>query len=750
MSRRVPLVDPAAIDAIERTLRSLVQPDSIVEIRALGIPGRGKPYNAAGYFDDLRTAAEEAARVDSERKPAGIYFTLNPPHDSLIARAPNQIVDYLEHVTADKEIKRRRLLYLDYDVDKFANISATEAEHHAARQLCEETEHLLCHQYGFPRPAIGDSGNGYVGLLRLDLPNDDESAQLLRRFLEAIQHMTRGVFTDPTMPRAQIDAKTFNASRIGRLFATWNRKGFSTPNRPHRLSSLGELPEPFEVVTREQLEAIAALAPEPEQPPRRVSSNGHDFARLHVDRYLDARGMRFKTKQLRDGRTAFILEQCPFDETHGGSGEVAVFQSGDGKLGFECKHNSCHGRRWQDFKEKVGAPDQGHYDRPPSHNSNRKAHHGDPPHDEREAPPDDGNYEAIRVQRQTVSEAEPCDKPTITPISIEDLVRDCPTLRPPLTHGLLRESEVGNIIGAPKIGKSWMMYSYALSVATGREWLGQFPCERRKVLFIDNELHRQTLAHRIPRVAEAMGLEPADYNGQLELVSLRGKSYDLPAIVNSIIARIEYDTYALVCLDAWYRALPEGVSENDNAQVMRLYNCIDEACETQGCSWANVHHASKGSQSEKSVTDIGAGAGAQSRAADLHMVMRPHEEPGVFVMEAAVRSFAPVEPLPLRWEFPLWVPAAGVDPALLKGRQSRQQERKLEEDRKAGNLIVDFLRKASTPQATKRIKAEAGMGLDRCERILAALARNGDINGEMRMVKGRECQFWSLPEGETV
>lgn len=55
-----------------------------------------------------------------------------------------------------------------------------------------------------------------------------------------------------------------------------------------------------------------------------------------------------------------------------------------------------------------------------------------------------------------------------------------------------------------------------------------------------------------------------------------------------------------------------------------------------------------------------------SRAADCHMVLRPHEEPGVVVKEVAVRSWPPAEPLCLRYIHPRWVVADGLDPAALK------------------------------------------------------------------------------------
>lgn len=86
-----------------------------------------------------------------------------------------------------------------------------------------------------------------------------------------------------------------------------------------------------------------------------------------------------------------------------------------------------------------------------------------------------------------------------------------------------------------------------------------------------------------------------------------------------------------------------------------------------------IHHSTKGNQSGKAVTDVGAGAGAQSRAADTHLVLRPHEEPGVAVLDAAVRSWPPIEPRCLRWSFPVWTVEDSLDPADLKSEKPRRK-----------------------------------------------------------------------------
>ena len=130
-------------------------------------------------------------------------------------------------------------------------------------------------------------------------------------------------------------------------------------------------------------------------------------------------------------------------------------------------------------------------------------------------------------------------------------------------------------------------------------------------------------------------------------------------------------------LDAFYRFMPGGGDENDNGTMANIYNRIDAFADRLGWCFVLIHHSTKGSQTGKSVTDVGAGAGAQSRATDTHLVLRPHEEDGVVVLDAAVRSWKPVEPMCLRWSFPVWTVEDGLDPASLKNqRAGKKREQK--------------------------------------------------------------------------
>lgn len=259
-------------------------------------------------------------------------------------------------------------------------------------------------------------------------------------------------------------------------------------------------------------------------------------------------------------------------------------------------------------------------------------------------------------------------------LSVRGLLARHPELRPPVLHGLLREGETMNIIAPPKTGKSWLVLDLAVAVATGRSWLDRFDTERGDVLIIDNELHAETTANRVPKVARARRVDIDQIAESLFVANLRGGLQDLVSL-GPYFDSLQPGRFRVIVLDAWYRFMPADTDENDNGAMASLYNRIDHHAARLGCSFVLIHHATKGSQAAKSITDVGAGAGAQSRATDTHLVLRQHEEDEVIVLDAAVRSWPPIEPVCLRRFFPVWDVDDTLDPTLLRRDHVRRRTR---------------------------------------------------------------------------
>ena len=155
-----------------------------------------------------------------------------------------------------------------------------------------------------------------------------------------------------------------------------------------------------------------------------------------------------------------------------------------------------------------------------------------------------------------------------------------------------------------------------------------------------------------------------------------------------------------------------------------IFNKIDHYAEITGSAFAIVHHSSKGDQSDKSVTDMGSGAGSISRATDTHLVIRPHETEGMAVLEAVTRSFKQVEPTSIKLDYPLWV-AVAVAPNVRK-RKAMKEANQDESDVEADQDLISILSINSERWRTvSEIRKATGWGEVRAGRcIMRALKRD--------------------------
>jgi hypothetical protein len=306
---------------------------------------------------------------------------------------------------------------------------------------------------------------------------------------------------------------------------------------------------------------------------------------------------------------------------------------------------------------------------------------------------------------------------TVKPIALawEDQKAE---LRPIIVDGVCREGETVNLIASPKIGKSLIATLLAYSVALGLKWLGRFDTSQGSVLIIDNELHEETLLYRFKEIGESAFGSRAK-GAQIDYHCLRGKNVDIHKL-GLIMEMIPMGRYKLIVLDALYRFLPEGTSENDNAQMMAIYNQLDRFADKTGSSVVVVHHSSKGNQSEKSVTDIGSGAGSMARASDTHIVIRPHKEEGLSVLQGEARSFERIEPMSLKrrglvWEFDRAAPevfsgGSRVDPISEAADQEKLREWLRGKDYQSRNAMED-----------------SGLGARKVKRVVAHLMEAGEL-----------------------
>jgi P4 family phage/plasmid primase-like protien len=326
---------------ISRTLQLWCEDGQVYELR---IPKTKKRGVISGYFDDLDALAVNADTLSDDVDVPAVYITLNPVIPDLIARSANETIDRSEVTTKDHEIARRRLLLVDCDPIRPVGISSSEAEHEAAIDRSRQIRDFLSSE-GFPLSLLADSGNGAHNVYRIDLPNDQEAADLVKRFLESLAVR----FGDAVVA---VDTSVWNASRICKLYGTMTRKGSNHPSRPWRKSTILDCPETLEVVPVELLRKIAnppIIVTAPIIPPKktRTMTPGKNTA-TDVEKMMADKGLKFSKPTPYEDGVRWVLEECPWHEEHSdGPGGSAIFLR-NGIIGFDCKHAHCQERTIRD------------------------------------------------------------------------------------------------------------------------------------------------------------------------------------------------------------------------------------------------------------------------------------------------------------------------------------------------------------------------------------------------------------------
>jgi len=352
-----------AADTIEirRALQLLYPPppwrDFCVELR---VPGTAKG-TVAGYFTDPEKLAVWAARLsggfNSHRGPVkveAVYVSLNPLTPALLARAANRCAYFMKHTAQDADVLHRNWLGIDFDPVRPSGVSSTDGEHERALERARQAREWL-RGLGWPEPILADSGNGAHLLFRVDLPNTQETTELVRRVVAAV-----AAFYGDNM--VDVDLKVHNAARLWKLYGTLAAKGDDLPERPHRLARLLEIPTTLEVVPLEALQRVAAMVPATPRGPVEGSGARVD---LDVGAWLEKHGLEIYSEKEWNGGRLWVLRRCPWNPEHTNLSSF-VYQGPDGRVTAKCHHNSCRDKGWADlrdllepgWKEKEKAPEE--------------------------------------------------------------------------------------------------------------------------------------------------------------------------------------------------------------------------------------------------------------------------------------------------------------------------------------------------------------------------------------------------------
>ena len=327
-------------NTIEKFLTAIWKVGEVREVRAFDASG----YPYFGYFDSPEKAAKAIEKI---YQSFIVYITLNPCEKLLLARAANRIKKFSklkkDSTTSDDNIVELKILLIDCDPETpIKGISSTKEELEQTKRLAEQV--IL--EIGSPF-VYGMSGNGHHLLYWHDAKDPQQLKEYLNKLADKLDNAG-----------AKIDRTVYNPSRITKVLGTWARKGDPIDERPHRQSKV------IEVNSNSKILSIPPV-PEKTAEPKKITTqrteifpkNGNGQNHFDVRQFLTTHGIMVKSEKAWKGCTMLVLDECVFDSNHK-AGEAAVVIHPDGKLSYQCFHNSCKAKpnTWSDLRQRLGSP----------------------------------------------------------------------------------------------------------------------------------------------------------------------------------------------------------------------------------------------------------------------------------------------------------------------------------------------------------------------------------------------------------
>lgn len=318
-------------------LERLIEDVRVIELRH----NTGTRWES-GLFDHLDPLL---AAIRRRRDAGNLYVTLNRPGDIPVSN------DMRSRALKDSDIAMITRIPFDLDPVRQAGTASTDAELQAAIEARGLLVNLLA-SHGWPRPALGMSGNGAHALYRARVEASPGWRQATGVIYAALRVQLQEEFDRLGVV---FDTTVRNPARIWRLYGTINRKGDPTPERPHREATIDIPRSGWQPVTLKTLRnTYRAMRPlivrERPAPLRRRGQvqGGGDYSTLDIVAWFAAHDSY--RRPLNDGKHAV---RCPWAGEHttiaANGTDTVVWEVGAGGWpSFHCSHAHCEGRSLRD------------------------------------------------------------------------------------------------------------------------------------------------------------------------------------------------------------------------------------------------------------------------------------------------------------------------------------------------------------------------------------------------------------------
>lgn len=215
-------------------------------------------------------------------------------------------------------------------------------------------------------------------------------------------------------------------------------------------------------------------------------------------------------------------------------------------------------------------------------------------------------------------------------------------------EGFLREQAILFNFGAPGSIKTYIATDAAIAIATGGLFLGSYPCQRGRVLIVQEDtLDSDFQQAYLGPLVRARGVDPEELRGHLFVAPPGGMSLDAPSRLQDLCAWLEAQKPDLLIIDAFY-LMHEGEGYGkDLGPIMKRIKALRTK---YGCAIWIIDHDRKGKgdgNSSENPIDRLWGGRQKSAAVDAIMESRPvkgsHGE--TFLDVIKLRGAKPAEPI---------------------------------------------------------------------------------------------------------
>lgn len=277
----------------------------------------------------------------------------------------------------------------------------------------------------------------------------------------------------------------------------------------------------------------------------------------------------------------------------------------------------------------------------------------------------------------------------------------------PIATGLFDAGDRVAIVGQSKARKSFYALQLAVSVCTGKPFLG-IETVKQRVLLVNGEIVARSYKKRLRRMLARLGADAASLDG----LFIANASEDSEAwTFRRVLSLAKSVSAAVAVVDPAYLLLGDEVNQAEVKDAVRGMKAFASA----GVTLISVFHAAKGKVGDRQVIDRISGSGIFARDCSTLISLVEHaNEVDHAVMQAVARNYPPVAPMTVRFEDGAFEVAYGVAPT---EKTSATKPRKVYSSAALRECFTE------EPQAyaaqLERIRSQLGCGRDRAKEEVA-------------------------------